>query len=136
MIRTGFVPAAVAIAGFLALAGCSSGNNHATTQSNSVAPVAMAAPVPAAAPEVSPGMIKRIQTALRQQGLYKGRIDGQWGPQTQSAIHSYQQAHNLTDSGQIDSPTLASLQIGSAGTAPSVQKAMPQTAPPAAATTN
>jgi peptidoglycan hydrolase-like protein with peptidoglycan-binding domain len=138
MIKTSVVPTALAVAGFLALAGCSSGDNHPMTQSRSVAPVATAtaAPVPAGTPEVSPGMIKRIQTALRQQGLYKGRIDGQWGPQTQSAIGGYQQAHNLTNNGEIDSPTRASLQIASVSSAPPVQTAMPQTVPPPVGTTN
>ncbi len=138
MIKSSFVPVTLVIAGFVALAGCSSGDNRPMTQSRNAAPTttATAAPVPAITPEVSPGMIRRIQTALQQQGLYKGRIDGQWGPQTQNAVRGYQQAHNLTDNGQIDSPTLASLQIAPVSNAAPMQTAMPETAPPAAATTN
>ena len=113
----GLVPAGLAVAGFVALAGCSSSTYHPMAQSNSVAPAAAPAPVAVANPEVSPGTIKQIQTALKQQGLYNGHIDGVWGPQTQNAIHGYQQSHNLTDNGELDSPTLTSLKIASVGSA-------------------
>jgi peptidoglycan hydrolase-like protein with peptidoglycan-binding domain len=138
MTNSSFFPTALAIAGFVALAGCSSGDNRSMAQSRSVEPVATAAvaPVPANTPEVSPGMVRRIQTALKQQGLYKGHIDGQWGPQTKSALHGYQEAHNLTDNGQIDPQTLASLQVASGNTSSPTPTAMPHTAPPATATTN
>jgi hypothetical protein len=96
MNKTGFVPASLALLGIVALAGCSSGGSHPTSQSSNVAPAATATPVAAATPEVSPGVIKRVQTTLQQQKLYNGRIDGVWGPQTQGAIHRYQQLHNLT----------------------------------------
>jgi peptidoglycan hydrolase-like protein with peptidoglycan-binding domain len=141
MFKTGFVPAGLALAGFVALAGCSSSANHPMTQ-NSTAPVATAAAAPVAAfpPEVSPALIKRIQTTLRQQGFYKGRIDGVWGPETQSGIHGYQQSHNLTNNGELDSQTLASLKTDSVGSAaPATPPATVATAPttaPATSTTN
>src|SRR5580704_11191239 len=51
-----------------------------------------APPVQAAAnPELSPGMVRQVQTALQQQGVYNGAIDGIWGPQTQAAVQSFQQ---------------------------------------------
>lgn len=135
MNKTSFVPAALAVAGFVALAGCSS--SHPTAQSSYVAPVTTVAPTPVAAatPEVSPRLIKRIQTTLKQQGLYNGRIDGVWGPQTQSAIHGYQQAHNLNNSGELDSATLASLKTASVGGEPPVPVAMAPAMPPATAKT-
>jgi peptidoglycan hydrolase-like protein with peptidoglycan-binding domain len=136
MIKTSLLPAALAVAGFVALAGCSSGGNRPTTQSNSVAPTASAAPAPGVAmtPEVSPGLIRRIQTSLRQQGFYKGRVDGVWGPETQGAVHGYQQSHNLTANGELDSPTLASLNIAPVGAEPPVPVAMAPAAAPATAT--
>jgi peptidoglycan hydrolase-like protein with peptidoglycan-binding domain len=133
MIKTSLVPAALAVAGFVALAGCSSGASHPMMQSSSVAPATTVAPIPVAAatPEVSPRMIKRIQTTLKQQGLYNGRIDGVWGPETQNAIHGYQQSHNLTNSGELDSATLASLKTASVGSEPPVPMAMAPAMPPA-----
>jgi peptidoglycan hydrolase-like protein with peptidoglycan-binding domain len=135
MIKTSLVPAALAVAGFVALAGCSSSANHPITQTGSVAPAATNSPAPVAAmtPEVSPGLIKRIQTTLQQQGLYNGRIDGVWGPQTQGAIHSYQQSHNLTNNGELDAPTLASLKTASGTSQPPVPMAMAPATPPATA---
>jgi peptidoglycan hydrolase-like protein with peptidoglycan-binding domain len=50
---------------------------------------------------------------LQQQNLYSGPIDGVWGPQTMSAVQSYQQAHSLRASGQLDNQTLASLNLPS-----------------------
>jgi peptidoglycan hydrolase-like protein with peptidoglycan-binding domain len=137
MNKTRFTPAAIAVAGFVTLAGCSSGGYHSTTQSSSAAPAttAASAPVAATTPEVSPGLIKKIQIALRQQGLYKGRIDGVWGPQTQGAVHGYQQSHNLTDNGELDSPTLASLKVASVSNEPPVPVAMAPAMPPATAKT-
>jgi peptidoglycan hydrolase-like protein with peptidoglycan-binding domain len=135
MNKTGFVPASLALLGIVALAGCSSGGSHPTSQSSNVAPAATATPVAAATPEVSPGVIKRVQTTLQQQKLYNGRIDGVWGPQTQGAIHRYQQLHNLTDSGELDSPTLASLKTASVGSEPPVPVAMAPATPPATAKT-
>src|SRR5215472_18652823 len=45
--------------------------------------------------------------------MYKGQVDGVWGPQTKSAVRQYQQRHNLTATGQLDSQTLAALNVGS-----------------------
>ena len=141
MIKKSLVPAVLAVAGFVALAGCSSGSSPPMTQSASVAPVATTAPAAPMAPEVSPGLITRIQTTLHQQGFYKGSIDGVWGPRTQGAVHSYQQAHNLTVNGELDSATLASLKTASASREPPVAMApaMPaptaNSAPPSTSTT-
>jgi peptidoglycan hydrolase-like protein with peptidoglycan-binding domain len=66
-------------------------------------------PAAAAEPEVSPGMVRHVQTALQEQGMYKGNIDGMWGPETRGALRSYQQAHGLTANGELTSPTLAAL---------------------------
>jgi peptidoglycan hydrolase-like protein with peptidoglycan-binding domain len=137
MIKTSLVPAALAVAGFVALAGCSSGASHPMAQNSSAASAATTSPRPVAAttPEVSPALIKQIQTTLRQQHLYNGRIDGVWGPQTQGAIHSYQQSHNLTDTGEIDTPTLASLKTAAVGSQPPVPVAMAPATPPATGAT-
>jgi len=58
-------------------------------------------------------MVKQVQTRLQQQGQYGGAVDGVWGPATQTALESFQQSHGLNVTGQIDSPTLASLNLAS-----------------------
>jgi peptidoglycan hydrolase-like protein with peptidoglycan-binding domain len=136
MIKTYLAPAALALVGFVGLAGCSSADHHTMAQNGSMAQATTAPSPVAVTPEISPGLIKRVQTSLKQQGFYKGRIDGVWGPETQSGIHGYQQAHNLSDSGELDSPTLASLR----GTPVSSTQAAPATtakaAVPSTTTTN
>jgi N-acetylmuramoyl-L-alanine amidase len=46
------------------------------------------------------------QTALQQHGLYKGRVDGLWGPMTQRAVTSYRGQNSLPATGQLDQATL------------------------------
>ena len=82
-------------------------------------------------PEVSPGMVRQVQTTLQQQGLYTGAIDGVWGPRTEAAVQSFQQSHALNPSGQLNSPTLAALNLPADSTAPM----QPVAAAPAAPTT-
>ena len=86
-----------------------------------------------ARPELSPDMVRQVQTSLQQQGMYKGNVDGVWGSGTQSAVQSYQQSHNLTANGQLDAPTLKSLnlaQSGSPATAAPAPAPAVSTAPP------
>ncbi len=44
--------------------------------------------------------------------MFRGQVDGVWGPRTQAAVRPYQQKNNLNASGQLDQPTLASLNVG------------------------
>jgi peptidoglycan hydrolase-like protein with peptidoglycan-binding domain len=55
-----------------------------------------------------------VQSRLQQAGDYNGRIDGQWGPATEAGVRTYQQQHNLNPTGQLDSNTLAALNLGGA----------------------
>ena len=59
-----------------------------------------------ASSEISPDMIRKVQQNLKQAGLYKGRVDGVWGPQTGAAVRDYQQQHNINATGELDQPTL------------------------------
>jgi peptidoglycan hydrolase-like protein with peptidoglycan-binding domain len=52
------------------------------------------------------------QRALRQQGLYKGPVDGKIGPETRTAISRFQKQNGLQQSAQLDEPTLNDLQGG------------------------
>ncbi len=88
---------------------------------------------PISSPELSSGMVRHVQTALQQQGLYTGSIDGIWGPQTRSAVQNFQQAHGLRATGELSSPTLAALNVPAGEMAPATQ---PATAVPADTTSS
>jgi hypothetical protein len=64
------------------------------------------------APELTPDMTQQVQAKLQQDGLYRGPIDGVWGPGTEAGLRTYQQQHNLSATGKLDANTLASLNIG------------------------
>jgi peptidoglycan hydrolase-like protein with peptidoglycan-binding domain len=113
--------ALLALGSLAALPACSNWNDG-RTQSSSAAP--------ATRQELSPGMVRQVQTALQQQGAYKGDVDGVWGPATESAVMSYQQAHNIPPNGQLTPATMASLNLPLADTSGSA------TAQPAGAQTS
>lgn len=52
---------------------------------------------------------RAVQGALRHIGLYAGPIDGHIGPRTREAIKTFQRAHGLADSGQLDQSLFESL---------------------------
>lgn len=52
-----------------------------------------------------------VQSALAEEGYYRGRIDGVIGEGTRSAIRSYQRRNRLPISGRIDNPLVQSLGI-------------------------
>lgn len=54
-------------------------------------------------------VIANVQTALQQQGYYRGDVDGLIGPVTRGAIADYQRDHGLYTTSTIDQPTLQSL---------------------------
>ncbi len=58
---------------------------------------------------VSADKVKRAQQALKDQGFYKGQVDGVVGPQTRAAIARYQGNHHLTQNSMLDDQTLRSL---------------------------
>lgn len=60
--------------------------------------------------------IRQAQEALQDQGLYKGQVDGKWGPQTKRAVAQFQKKNGLKQTAQLDQPTLSDLQSnGGAG---------------------
>jgi peptidoglycan hydrolase-like protein with peptidoglycan-binding domain len=94
----------LALGGLAVLPACTSPSYYQTSS---------ATPMPAASPAVSPGMVRQVQTALQQQGLYNGAIDGIWGPQTQSAVQRFQQSNSLSATGQLDTSTITALNLPS-----------------------
>lgn len=72
-----------------------------------------------ALPLSSPEMVRRAQTALKEQGYYEGEPDGVVSPRTAGALRAYQKEHNLPESGDLDPQTARSLGIMGGGGAPS-----------------
>jgi peptidoglycan hydrolase-like protein with peptidoglycan-binding domain len=55
------------------------------------------------------GAVKQLQRALKSAGYTVGKIDGSYGPSTESAVKQFQQAQGLTADGIAGSKTLAAL---------------------------
>lgn len=58
----------------------------------------------------SPAVIEKVQTALKEKGLYQGEVDGELDESTMKAIGEFQKANNLTVSG-VPSPSTRGLLI-------------------------
>lgn len=54
--------------------------------------------------------VRQAQQALNDKG-YNVSADGQWGPKSKAAAKKFQQAQGIEQSGQLDSQTLAALNI-------------------------
>ena len=52
-----------------------------------------------------------VQDKLRQAGVYAGRADGIWGPESQAALERFQQTRNLQVTGQLNQATAATLGV-------------------------
>ena len=61
--------------------------------------------------EQSPDLVKQAQEKLSALGKDVGTPDGQLGQKTQQALQEFQQENGLQPSGQLDSQTLAALDI-------------------------
>lgn len=56
--------------------------------------------------------IQQAQQQLKQQGLYRGRVDGRMGPETRTALSQFQEKNGLQKTGRLDQQTMASLMNG------------------------
>lgn len=56
------------------------------------------------------GTIQSVQSSLKSEG-HSVSVDGKWGPQTASALREFQMNNNLPATGQLDTQTLAALNI-------------------------
>jgi len=67
-------------------------------------------PIYASSPDYDPAqVVANVQSALQQQGYYRGDIDGILGPETRAALAEYQSAQGLEPTGAVDEPTLETL---------------------------
>ncbi len=60
-------------------------------------------------PFKSKTQMRKIQTALKNAGFYKGKIDGKTGPQTKSAIKAFQKSKKLKPDGLVGKKTWVEL---------------------------
>ena len=58
--------------------------------------------------------VEKAQQALKQQGLYRGSVDGKVGPETRTAISQFQKQNGLRQTAQLDQQTMDRLE-GSGG---------------------
>ncbi|MDE1969112.1 MAG: peptidoglycan-binding protein [Alphaproteobacteria bacterium] len=64
----------------------------------------------------SAAKVKEAQQALQEAGLYKGKVDGKFGPQTKAAVKEFQKENGLKQTAHLDSATMKKLtQAGAAG---------------------
>lgn len=68
-----------------------------------------AAPAEESGSSIAPNQVKEAQQRLKDEELYKGKIDGIAGPQTRSALRQYQQREGLRQTGRLDQQTWALL---------------------------
>ncbi|MGK7867062.1 peptidoglycan-binding domain-containing protein [Falsiroseomonas sp. E2-1-a20] len=63
---------------------------------------------------LGPEAVNRVQDRLRQAGAYSGRVDGIWGPDSQTALERYQQRNGLQVTGQLNQATATVLGLNPA----------------------
>jgi murein L,D-transpeptidase YcbB/YkuD len=73
------------------------------------------------------GDVQQLQEQLKSAGLYRGRVDGEMGPQTRRALARFQRQQGLRPTGVPDEQTLSALNGNQPGTGSST--AAPGTQP-------
>ena len=49
--------------------------------------------------------IRDVQQALKDEGLYMGPINGEWGPETKQAVEQFQKTNGLKQTAELDEQT-------------------------------
>lgn len=68
-------------------------------------------PYEMAPPQLQRQVLLGVETGLRRRGLYRGQMDGVFGPGLQFSLRAYQTLVGLPGSGRLDMETLASLEL-------------------------
>lgn len=100
---------AMAITSILILPACSLFNKSTPPPAPAPAPVQAPIATETRDSSLSIADIKQTQSALRERGLYHGRIDGVWGPATSAALSEFQQQKNLPATGRMNPQTADAL---------------------------
>ncbi len=61
------------------------------------------------APGDTGSAVKKVQQRLKKLGYYKGKVDGDYGSGTKTAVKNFQKRNGLTANGKVNSKTLAKL---------------------------
>ena len=61
------------------------------------------------APGDSGSAVRKVQQRLKKLGYYTGKVDGDYGKGTQTAVKNFQKRNGLTANGKVNSKTLAKL---------------------------
>ena len=80
-----------------------------TTATTPVTTASAPAPATTLKPGDSGAQVKRLQRALKQLGYTVGKIDGDYGTSTQTAVQAFQKASKLTADGVLGTKTLLAL---------------------------
>lgn len=64
----------------------------------------------------SGSVVNQIQEVLKNQGYYKGAVDGVFGSATETAVKAYQQSKGLTVDGKVGTATLKAMGISGSTT--------------------
>ena len=80
-----------------------------TTTPTTTAPRAAALPKTTLKPGDTGVQVKALQRALKSLGYPVGKVDGQYGPATKTAVASFQHAEGLTEDGVLGPKTLNAL---------------------------
>lgn len=62
-------------------------------------------------PEVQHNIVASAQSSLARRGLYRGEIDGVYGPNMEFSLRAYQSRVGLKTTGRLDLETLAALEL-------------------------
>ncbi len=89
------------IGGYVGNQGTDANGKVATTDTNGRA----------SASRMPDGTVRNAQLALNEKGYDVGKVDGQFGPNTQSAVRRFQAEKGLAQSGRLDTATLAALGV-------------------------
>lgn len=91
-------------------------------------------PYETAPPDVQRNLVLSAQIALARRGLYRGEIDGMYGPTMEFSLRAYQARTGLLVTGRFDLETLAALELLPRARAPifnpSHQRVRPRPEPP------
>jgi peptidoglycan hydrolase-like protein with peptidoglycan-binding domain len=74
-------------------------------------PLFAGTPYESALPDVQRNLVLSAQIALARRGLYRGEIDGIYGPAMEFSLRAYQARTGLPVTGRFDLETLAALQL-------------------------
>lgn len=98
-------PIFIAVAAIFSASAIAGGGQHSSSQGASQE-------IQAQAQGQNQELVKQAQEKLSAAGHDAGAPDGKAGPKTQAALKEFQQSRGLQASGQLDSQTLAALDIG------------------------